>query len=156
MKRHLYLLFLIIAAISQSAHADDKVLQVVQTNGEVINIKLKEEPVTTYSNGNLVIRTTKTTITYPLEQVKCYKYKKVTDGICPQPSMETTFSEDGETLFFKGLKPNTRIAVYSTSGQLVHMMNSGEQNMVTVTISSLPTGVYIVKANDVTYKISKR
>lgn len=67
-------LFLIIAAFSLTTQADDSKLLVWQADGKVVAFSLDEEPVTTYSNGNLIITTTSKTVTYPLEQVRKYAY----------------------------------------------------------------------------------
>ena len=50
------------------------VLQVLLSDGQVVSIDLNEEPRTTYRDGNLVITSTKNTMTYPLEQVKRFTY----------------------------------------------------------------------------------
>ena len=68
------LFFLTLTLFCSLAKADDMILQILQSDGQVVNIDLKDEPKTTYENGNLIITTTKTTITYPLEKVKRYTY----------------------------------------------------------------------------------
>ena len=45
-----------------------------QADGQVVTFDLDEEPVTTYSNGSLVITTSSITVTYTLEQVRKYTY----------------------------------------------------------------------------------
>ena len=67
-------LFLLAIVYSIAADAVEAKLQVWQADGEVVTFDLDEEPVTTYSNGNLVIKTSKKTITYPLEKVKKFTY----------------------------------------------------------------------------------
>ena len=68
------ILFLLVTAFSMAAHADEAELQVWKSDGQVVSFALDEQPVTTYADGNLVIKTSKTTITYPLEEVKKYTY----------------------------------------------------------------------------------
>ena len=68
------ILFLIISVFSLTAQADDSKLLVWQADGKVVTFSLDEEPVTTFSDGNLVITTTSKTVTYPLEQVRKYTY----------------------------------------------------------------------------------
>lgn len=153
MKRILLLTLIFVSTI---AKADEKMLQVWQTDGQIVNISLKEEPVTTYSDGNLVIKTTKTTISYPLEKVKKYTYTTVADGITTPQTMKAAFSKDGETLTFTDVRPNTKILLYNVAGQLLRRINSDKTGKVIVSVSGFPTGVYVVKANGGTYKITKR
>ena len=65
MKKLLLLLTVLFVAIV--AKADDMVLQVLLSDGQVVSINLNEEPRTTYQDGNLVITSTSNTVTYPLE-----------------------------------------------------------------------------------------
>ena len=153
MKRILLLTLIFVSTI---AKADEKMLQVWQTDGQIVNISLKEEPITTYSDGNLVIKTTKTSISYPLEKVKKYTYTTVADGITTPQTMNAAFSKDGETLTFTDVRPNTKILLYNVAGQLLRRINSDKTGKVIVSVSGFPTGVYVVKANGGTYKITKR
>ena len=65
---------LIVTVLTLSVHAEEAKLQVWQADGKVVTLSLDEEPVTTYSNGSLVITTSSKTVTYPLEQVRKYTY----------------------------------------------------------------------------------
>jgi hypothetical protein len=68
------ILFLLFTAFPIAVHAVEAKLQVWQADGTVVTFSLNEEPVTTYEDGNLVIKTSKETITYPLENVRKYTY----------------------------------------------------------------------------------
>ena len=137
------------------AKADDMVLQVWQADGKVMSINLNEQPVTTYSDGQLIIKTTKTTVTFPLEQVVKYTYTDAT-GISTPSAMGSQFSADGESITFTGLKPNTPVYLYTVAGQLLKTVTATGQSKTVVSVSRFPVGVYVVKANGVTFKITKR
>ena len=149
------LLLFFIFAFSLSAMSEDKVLQIWLANGQVVNINLNEEPVTRYADGNLVITTTKTTITYPLENVVKYTYVSGED-ITSVEGISTKISQDSETITFTGLAKGTEITVYSSAGVMMRKMNSNGADKTVVSVSDLPQGVYLVKANSITYKITKR
>ena len=72
------LIAVLMSIVSTNAAGKTKVieakLQVWQADGKVVTYALDEEPVTTYADGNLVIKTSKTTITYPLEDVRKFTY----------------------------------------------------------------------------------
>ena len=149
------LLFFFTLAVVHPVMAEDLLLQIWQTDGQVTTINLNEEPVTTYSEGNLIITTTKAVITYPLEKVAKYTYVS-TEGIETIDAMNTKFSLDGETLYFSGLKQGTEIAVYASSGQMMRKVKTGRLNSTTVSVSGFAPGMYLVKVNGLTYKITKR
>ena len=150
------LVFLLSLTVSVAAHADDRVLKVWQSDGQVLAISLADEPRTTYSDGNLIITSAKSTVTLPLEKVRRYTYESAASGIDETKTVRAAFSKDGETLTLTGLKPGTAIYLYNVAGQLLRTINSGDQPKVVVSVSHLPAGVYVVKSNDVTYKITTR
>jgi hypothetical protein len=152
--KKLFLLLLVLFATTM-AKADDMVLQVLLSDGQVVSINLNEEPRTTYQNGNLVITSTKNTVTYPLEKVRRFTYVTAT-GIDSPKMLGASFSNDGETLTFKGLKPHTKIYLYNVAGQLLKTIDSGEQSQTVISASHMPFGVYVVKVNGGTFKITKR
>lgn len=154
MKQLLLLLAVLFAA--SSAKADDWVLQVLLSDGQVVFINLNEEPRTTYQNGNLVITTKNNSITYPLEKVKRFTYVSSNDVIDAIKAVDATFSNDGETITFTSLKPHTKIYLYNVAGQLLKTLDSGDSNKIVISASQYPSGVYVVKVNGGTYKISKR
>ena len=155
MKTTKILFLLLTFFVSQAAMADDLVLQVWQADGKVMNINLNEQPVTTYSDGQLIITTTKTTVTFPLEQVVKYTYTYAT-GISSPEAVGSKMSADGESITFTGLKANTPVYLYTVAGQLVNTVTATGQSKTTVSVSGFPVGVYVVKANGVTFKITKR
>ena len=154
MKKLLLLLTVLFAA--SSAKADDKILQVLLSDGQVVSINLNEEPRTTYQDGNLVITTTNNSVTYPLERVRRFTYLSNNTGIDAPNTLGATFSNDGETLTFTGLKPHSKITLYNVAGQLLKTLDNGDSNKIVISASQLPFGVYVVKVNGGTYKIMKR
>ena len=154
MKKLLLLLMVLFA--TSLAKADDKVLQILLSDGQVVSINLSEEPRTTYQDGNLVITTTKNTVTYPLEQVKKFTYSSIATGIEAPQQLGVAFSKDGETLTITGLKPHTKVTLYNVAGQLLKTIDSKDSKKVVVSASQFPFGVYVVKVNGGTYKIMKR
>jgi hypothetical protein len=133
-------------------------LKVWKADGQVMTFNLGEEPRTTYCNGILTITTSRTTITYPLNQVRKYTYvvedfagegDGVPDGI------NVALIDNGESLSFKGLKPGTEVQLLDASGKVLRNIRAAG-DMLAVSASQLPVGFYFVKANGVTYKIMKR
>ena len=150
------LLFLMVLFVTSMAKADDKVLQILLSDGQVVSINLNEEPRTTYQDGNLVITTTKNTFSYPLEQVKKFTYSSIATSIDVPEKMGVAFSKDGEVLTLTNLKPHTKVTLYNVSGQLLKTIDSKDDKKVVVSASQFPFGIYVVKANGGTYKIMKR
>lgn len=147
---------LVAMATSLTAHAANRALKVWQADGQVLVINLSDEPRTTYSNGNLMITSKQSSVTLPLERVRRYTYVDVANGIDELKDVRAAISKNGETLTLTGLKSGTEVMLYNTAGQLLRHLTADGQSSLIVSVATLPTGVYVVKVKDVTYKITKR
>ena len=63
--------------------------------------------------------------------------------------------QDG-TLVISQMKANSTVNVYSTDGKLVRQLKAQRAGTYRLSLSSLRAGVYLVKADNITYKITKR
>ena len=106
---------------------------------------------------NLVIETENVVLNYELESMKQVRYGKkfITDGIHSATiGNGQPFKLEDETLFFKGLPENTQVGIYTTDGKtVVSRQCSGDASL---SLNSLPSGMYIVKINNESYKILKK
>lgn len=132
-------------------------LIVWHSNGTITKFALDDEPVTTYSNGNLTITTNSTTLSLPLEEVKRYTYQ-INTSTAISNALKTIqkVKLDGDKIMFSQLTKDTDIKVYSTSGLLVDTVHAKAGQTTSVSLNSLPQGAYIVKLNGVTYKFLKK
>ena len=81
------------------------VLKVWQADDQVTTISLDDEPCTTYSDGNLIITSSKETLTFPLEMVRRYTYETVANGTRDANPTRAIISKGVEKLTQIGLKP---------------------------------------------------
>ena len=102
--RTLLLMLLLIATLSSLA--DSQRLVVWQKSGQKVYFDLTEEPETTFEDGNLVIRSSRTTVSYPLTNVLRYTYEggTITDvGDVKMRPGEVRFLQNAEQMAFDGL-----------------------------------------------------
>lgn len=103
---------------------------------------------------NLVIETEGVTLSYELEKMGQLRYgRSVSEGISAATT-DNPFSFDNETLFFNHLPENSIIEVFTTDGKQV--ISQRCNNATQISLHSLTSGAYIVKANNNSYKIVKR
>lgn len=82
-----------------------------------------------------------------------YGKKFVTTGI-QNVQNDQPFKLEDETLFFKDLPENSQVGIYTTDGKaVVSRQCSGDASL---SLNSLPSGMYIVKINNESYKILKK
>ena len=149
---------LLVGATAIKAQDATQRLVVWQKSGEKTYIDLSEEPVTTFEDGKLVIKTSRTTIDFLLDNILRYTYEGVMTAI-EQPAVkpgELRYSQNNDQMCFEGLPEGTRITVYAVDGKQLSTQTARQGEPITVSLIGYPAGTYIVKANDVTFKFLKR
>ncbi|MBO7067521.1 MAG: T9SS type A sorting domain-containing protein [Bacteroidaceae bacterium] len=156
-KSYLFLLLFLLTATMTWADTQQKLI-VWMKNGQKVEFNLAEEPETTFEDGKLVIKTTKTTVYYLLENVLRYTYDgDITDVVGPKlrPN-EIRFMQSTDQMAFDGLADGTQLEIYSLDGMKLGTMQAKGGVRTTVSFSNRPAGTYIVKVGDATYKFLKR
>ena len=159
MKRQLLTgLLLFIGSMMAFAQADSQRLVVWQKSGEKVYFDLAEEPETTFENGQLVIKTSKTTAYYLLENVLRYTYEGAMTAI-EGPKLrpgEVRFQQGSDQMVFDGLPDGTTLEVYSLDGKKLFTKQALGGQRTVLSLASHPAGTYVVKVGDATYKFLKR
>lgn len=79
----------------------------------------------------------------------------VTDLTIDDDPTAINYQEDG-VLVISQLKKGATVSVYTMDGKLVNHLKATHAGTYRLSLSALPKGVYIVKADTITYKIMKR
>ncbi len=149
-------LFLFLLGSSDIANAQSQKLIIWQKSGDKVYYNLEENPKVTFSETDMVIATKSFTISYPIEQLLRYTYDITPTSIENTTSNEMRISQKGDAMTFENLKQGCTIQVYSLDGTLVESKLTANERTITVSLGGYPAGVYLIKANGITYKILKR
>ncbi|MBQ7996043.1 MAG: T9SS type A sorting domain-containing protein [Paludibacteraceae bacterium] len=123
-------------------------------DGTQVAYALSEQPVIKFSETDLLITTSLIQVSYPLEQMAKFSYEKhETQAVHDISADESVLLLDKEALLFLNLEPNTKIALYSVSGQVVFNRVISAFGEYAFPLSLLPQGTYVVQINNLTYKI---
>ena len=119
---------------------------------------LTEKPKITMSNGDFILTTTNTTVTYKFEDVLKFTLEdnSTTAIESVQVMAEPNVERQSDRVIFTGCAPKSAIRIYSIGGQIMDTQWTDDNGRAEVSISGLTTGVYVVKADNVTIKIAKR
>ena len=142
-----------------SSLAGSQRLVVWQKSGQKVYFDLMEEPETTFEDGNLVIRSSRTTVSYPLTSVLRYTYEggTITDvGDVKMRPGEVRFLQNAEQMAFDGLQDGTILEVYTLDGVKIKTVKAQGGQRTVVSLADQAAGTYIVKAGEATYKFMKR
>ena len=137
---------------------EDRKFLVVETKDHVKTAyMLAEKTQVLFSEANLRVVSTKADVTYQLSDILRFTYEtRSTTGIS---ELRTTQAEvdykDGQ-LVISGIKAGGSVSVYSLDGKVVKQLTAQRSGTYRLSLASLSKGVYIVKADNVTYKIMKR
>lgn len=126
-------------------------------SGEKIYYELEENPKTTFEGTDIVITTSNLSVNYPLKDVFRYTYELQVSGIeNANKTKPVHISQKDNNLVFDNLKSGTQIQLFATDGKLLKSMAADGRQTIAISLDLYPSGVYIVKAGSVTYKMMKR
>ena len=130
-------------------------LVIWQKDGSKVSYNLDERPKTTFTTEDLVITTATTTINYPLAKIQRYTYEGGSLSVRDIKADGISISHEGDNIIVKGLTMGT-VTVYSVDGKQLIAKRSDGSDSLTLSLAKLPAGVYIIKADEITYKFLKR
>lgn len=120
--------------------AAQQTLNIHTTTQGVVSIAFSEQPQMSFATKDvLTVTTTSMGIDFPFAEVEKITFEDATDGI------EALTVNDG----------SGQLLIYDLSGKLVRQGTASESG-ATVNLSTLRSGVYVVKDGKRTYKITKR
>lgn len=137
MKMKKQLLLMLIAMGTATAFAQST-LNVHQKSGGAVSYAFSEKPVVTYSGDNLVLKTAKVEVEYPLGNLE-----KLTFGTAEADAINQVTTE----------LPSERVThIYDMGGALVKSVDVS----LPLSTDGLKPGVYVIKNGKSTYKIIKK
>ena len=139
--------------------ASGTTLMVYTKDGTVTTFELSDKPKAKFEGKNLHIVSQKADVTYALSDVLRFTYARSQVGIQERSAdddTEISYQKDDGTLVLSQMAANATVAVYTTDGKLVKKLTTSHAGTFRLNLSSLPYGVYIVKAGTITYKLLKR
>ena len=158
MKKKCWLLLLSVFCLSAMAQEIHTHLVVWAKDGTQVAYALTEQPVITFSETDLLIKTNLVEVNYPLAQMARFSYEKrnETTGLRDLKTDELICAFVGESLVFPYLEKNSIVTFYTPVGQVLFSRTITSAGEYAFPLSYLNAGVYMVNVNGVTCKIVKR
>ena len=138
--------------------ANNSVLVVESVGGDKVTFSLSSMPQITFSNQTMLITTGSQVESFELANVAQYYFESETDGIqsVPREALLVRYA-GGDEVVLQGLSPSARVTLYSADGRQRSVPVTYGDGSATLSLASLPQGVYILSANNSqTIKIYKR
>ena len=142
------LLLMLLAGSYITMQADQVQTLIVQLkNGSQTAFFLKDKPQVKFEGTNLKVTSTVGDTSFALSDVLRFTYAK---------KDPTGVNFQGDVLVISQLKANGDVSVYALDGKLLRQLKASHAGTYRLNLSELPAGLYLVKADNVTYKIVKR
>ena len=129
---------LLLAVLSSTgAWAQEKAKSIVVwlNDGNKTEVLFSDMPEFTYADGNVILKSQKTDLSWPISNLKEFTFEEVETAIRSIKVGDLDILSD-------------RCAVYDLNGRLVKQQIKS--------LSELPTGTYIVKDGSVTFKVVRK
>lgn len=144
--------------VSLSALAEECLFVVWTKFGEKISYPFTECPKVVPTDKFLVVTTIGTTVEYLMSDVS--KFTLETSELGNVDGGEKTnicnLSHQGGLVRLSGFRVGSVVNLISTNGQLVMSERVGSDGTLSIEISELSSGIYIISTESITYKIIKR
>lgn len=152
MNRFLISALALLGSITASAAGD--ALNLTMKDGSVHSFLLSAKPVITMADGKLNVATDDATAVYDLHAVSQYAFSDGSTGI-KGIGAANGITRNGDNIVFHGVSAD-KVVVSSADGALVGAAVSATGDDTTVSLSNLPSGIYIIKVAYTSIKISKK
>lgn len=155
--RLVVLMCLLISGLVATAQNAQYLIVTLQDDSKT-GFALAEQPVVTCTDGILTVTSPNQTLEVTLADVKNYAFA---ESFSPSSAVEEIKSSTEPIIKagmaqFENLKPGTEINIYTIEGRTAGRAVADANGSVSVDLTSLGTGVFIIVAPNASYKIINR
>ena len=124
-------------------------------DGTTTDIALYLMPKVEFQDDKVRITSTILDMEYPKKDVLRFSYKGNGTGITI-PKTEADYSREGDCIVFHGITSTDRVALYTPNGIRVPVHFTVTDDDVTLPLTSIPQGVYVLSINGKNSKFTKQ
>ena len=154
------LLSLLLFTFSALTFAQKKdVLGIFMKDGTSVYFLLAEKPLITFENSDVKVVSSTDEAILVRSQVDRFEFVAdvPTDVEDVQEEVEREkFELTRNAIHLSGLTPGCKVQLFSIGGQSILATAANENGAVTISIDSLPAGIYLVNYNEITIKFIKQ
>ena len=156
MKKLLSIVFLLSFLCNLSLQAQDgAALVVTLKDGSTTRFLLNDKPRVTCSPDNITVTSTAVTMSFEFDKVQRFNYQNLADAVHAL-TLPPTFKQEGGNLYFTGLAPHSEVTLYTIEGSMAGHYAADDKGNLLLPLSSVASGIYLVKTTSETYKMMKR
>ena len=154
MKRLFIILFTVVLSVPSFSQ---NTLTIHQKDGQQFSFGFEDKPVITYTDNDLVLKTTKTEVQYPLSSLAKFTFTDLEDAVISIKDDKAAQMElENYVVSITGAKSGVTVSVVGSDGKTLNSYKTDTDGSVTFSIAELPEGVYIINSENLTCKILKK
>ena len=134
--------------------AKGQILVVKHPNGNTTDIELLTQPQIKFQNEKVLITSTVLSMEYPKEDILAFTFKGKTTGINHFKD-NLHYTQENDRIIFHGLKSSEKVSVYNIKGIRIPANVQCVDGKVTFPVSPIPSGIYLLKINGKTFRLTK-
>ena len=152
-RKLLFLVALLLAiVVPRQARASDNVQYIViKTATETVAVALADNPVITYANDQLVIKTTERQVEVAVAEITGYNFTD--DEPSAIRNIEVSRLHKQGMVVFDNLKVGTAVTLYRAKGELMTTTTANADGTAVIDMHELTKGIYIVRTDKLSIKI---
>ena len=153
MKRFLLFTTTVLWVTLSAFATEQNVVAIYQTDGQKALFAFADQPEVTYTTTDLVLTTTKTTVQYPISQLKKIQFEmaEMPEGI-DELEEDKRFSFRDGSIVIEGGEPNSLVNIYSVSGALTAQYRLDGNGDAVIPTQGLSGTAYIFANGSITFK----
>ena len=155
------LLTFMLFAFAATMFANEKnVLNIIMKDGISVYFLLAEKPYITFRNDEVKIVSDTDEALVKRTLVERFEFvDEIPTGIEDveeqDEQLRAKFRLDGDAVYITGLASGSKVVLYAMDGRVVTTSVAAADGCVTLSLNTLPSGIYIVKYNDTAIKFIK-
>lgn len=135
--------------------ANSQTLVVWHKDGTTMDVELYTQPQVQFANDKVYITSSVINLEYEANNVLRFTYKGKDTSIS-SPKNETDYTQEGDKLVFHGINSTDKMALYRVDGIRVPVNFIYNGNDAILSLSSIPSGIYVLSVNGKTSKFTKK
>lgn len=152
--RKILLASLVAIGVSGASGAGFNCLQVSLSDGSQVDIRMSEELRVKFTETQLVAVGTDADVAVDRDDIVYFNHIFKDWGAVTGVSEDSAPRFEGNSLMFDALPDGSSVAVFDTAG--VKVMSQTASGSHELRLGSLPSGVYVVRVNNLSYKVTVR
>lgn len=123
-------------------------------DGTTTDVALYVKPKVEFKNDKVIISSNVLNLEYPKSDILRFSYKGG-DAHISTPQKDIDYSIEGDRLVFHGITAIEKVTIYTANGIPVPVHFSVDGDSVTLPLSSIPQGIYVLSVNGRTSKFNR-